>query len=841
MDTEKLKNLSFLDSDNLAKYINWLWILIVSGTFLAAATFIYISYTKMPDTKELENPDLEASTIILSWDNREITRLYSKNREIIKFEDLNPHLVNALIATEDERFLNHSGIDARSTLRAVINLSMKGGGSTITQQLAKQFFTKGSKSFVKRVWQKLQEWVIAVKFEKRYTKEEILAMYLNKFDFIYQSFGIGAAAKNYFGKDQSELNLCESATLIGMLKNPDYYNPKKSPENAQRRRNVVLSQMFKNNVITKEEYIKLKDEPIDMSNFKRPVHYEGLAPYFKSSLTKKLKTLLDQQKYRKPDGTKYDAYNDGLKIYTTLDYDIQRQAELSMKKHMKIIQEKYVSRWKNLDPWTYAEADANKKEQIEYRKNFLTRVMKDSERFQNLRNSVLSKVISEISDKYDEARLWDTDIHRMLNEESKPGYLNKLIKQGYISTDQSKVYNKIMADSLWDQLKEKQKDLLIAARKVFNTPTQMRVFAHNESGEKQVTMTPLDSIKYHMEHMHLASVSMDPKTGYIKSWVGGIDNKYFKIDHVLVDNQVGSTFKPFLYATAISQLAMSPCVRIPDIQHEIPAGDANFNLQKTWSPDNADGKHSGEEITLKDGLKLSKNSISVWLVKQLGSVELIRNLAQNMGINKDKIPNAPSIILGTPDLNVLEMTGAYATFANNGIYNEPSFVLKIEDSNGKLIYSHVPKQRRAMSEKYNYAMVNLLEYASSAHSYQLQSQFGGKTGTTNDFVDGWFMGLSPNLVVGTWVGGENSWIRFRTLGNGSGGAMARPYYFEFMKSLESERLLDVNERFYIPKGELITLDCELYETDTLFSKDEMDRAKKIKEFNDDFSADEFGG
>ncbi|MGA0232329.1 MAG: transglycosylase domain-containing protein, partial [Saprospiraceae bacterium] len=483
--------------------IRCLWILLVSAILLGAAFFILLAQTKMPDTIELENPDLEASTIIYSWDQREISRLYTKNREIIDFEDLNPYLVNAVIAVEDERFYGHSGIDARGTVRAVVNLSRKGGGSTITQQLAKQFFTKGSKSFVKRVWQKLQEWVIAVEFEKRYTKEEILAMYLNKFDFIYQSFGIAAASKNYFGKDQSELTIDEAAMLIGMLKNPYYYNPKRAPENAQKRRNVVLYQMMRNEMIDSDEFEKLKERPIDMSQFKMPVYYKGLAPYFKSTLTKYLKKILEDKKYRKPDGTPYDPYNDGLKIYTTLDYEIQEEAEAAMKKHMAKLQDKYFNRWEKQDPWTYTERGANKEKQVAYRKSFLSAVMKNSDRYQKMRNHLMGDLSQEIKSKYPEARLWDTDIDRMIKEEGKPGYLQQLIREEYISQNQAGTYRQILKDPLWEDLKIKKKELLMKARKVFNTPVSMKVFAYTPEGEKQVTMTPLDSIKYHMEHMQL--------------------------------------------------------------------------------------------------------------------------------------------------------------------------------------------------------------------------------------------------------------------------------------------------------------------------------------------------
>ena len=833
MSKKKKKPTPFLERDyNLGNAVRWMWILLIVGVLFAAAVFVMISYTKMPDTKELENPDLEASTKIYSEDFREIGRVYSKNRDIIQFKDLNPALVKALIATEDERFYGHSGIDARSLLRAIVTLSRKGGGSTITQQLAKQFFTGGSKSFVKRVWQKLQEWVIASQFEKRYTKEEIIAMYFNKYDFLNQSFGISAAAKNYFGKNQKDLSIDEAAILVGMFKSPFWFNPKNNPERALKRRNVVLRQMLKNNFIKEETYKKLSSKPIDMSNFKKPLDSDGAAPYFKTTLKKYLSNLLEQDRYKKPDGTSYNIYKDGLKIYTTIDYDMQVHAEAAMKNHMQAIQQKYFSRWENRDPWTYTEKDVDKKKQIKFRKDFLTRTMKNSERYQKLRSKYLSKVFNALTEKYPKARFLENDIIRMLKEEAKPGHLKMLIRNDQISSDQAKVYRDIMKDELWKKLKSNRKKLQTKAKEVFNKKVKMKVFAYTESGYKTVTMSPLDSIKYHMEHLQLASVSLDPKTGYIKTWVGGIGNHYFKIDHVLKDNQVGSTFKPFLYATAISHKGMLPCTKVRDIRHEIPAGE--MGLLKTWSPDNADGKHSGEEMTLKEGLKQSRNSISVWLVKQLGSVGLIKDLASNMGISAKKIPLQPSIILGTPEINVLELTGAYGAFANNGIYNEPTFITKIEDADGRVIYSNVPEQRRVLNEKYNYAMVKLLENNLIVHKAAIRSQYGGKTGTTNDYRDGWFMGITPELVVGTWVGGENSWIRFTRLADGTGGAMARPFYWDFMRRLENNNLVDVKSNFTIPEGEKVILDCDLYEQDRLPSKVEMDKAKKIKEFNEEF-------
>ena len=839
MSRKKKQTTSFLDRDyNVGSAVKWLWFLLITGMLFAAAVFVMISYTKLPDTEELENPDLSASTIIYSDDLREIGRVYSKNRDIIQYEDLNPALVKALIATEDERFFGHSGIDARGTLRAVTNMSRKGGGSTITQQLAKQFFTGGSKNFIKRIWEKLQEWVIAAQFEKRYTKEEIIAMYFNKYEFLYQSFGVGAAAKNYFGKNQKDLTIDEAAILVGMFKSPRLYNPKINPERALLRRNVVLKQMVRSNYIKDTSYKKLSVLPIDMSNFKKPLDSDGAAPYFKSTLKKYLSRLLEQDKYLKPDGTKYNIYKDGLKIYTTINYDMQIHAEAAMKNHMRSIQDKYFNNvWKSRDPWTYTAKGEDKKKNIKFRKDFLNNTMKTTERYKSLRNAYYSKVTNKLTKKYPKARFLDSDIIRMLKEEAKPGYLKQLIRDNQISSERAKTYRDILKDDLWKTLKSNRKALQAKTNEVFNKPVKMKVFAYTETGDKLVTMTPLDSIKYHMEHLQLASISLDPKTGQIKTWVGGIGNEYFKIDHVLKDNQVGSTFKPFLYATAISHKGMLPCTSVRDIRHEIPAGD--MGLLKTWSPDNADGKHTGVEMTLKEGLRQSRNSISVWLLKQLGGVELVKKLAADMGISNKKIPLQPSIILGTPEINVLELTGAYGAFANNGVFNEPSFITKIENAEGKVIYSNIPEQKRVLSEKYNYAMMKLLENNLKIHDWRLQSQYGGKTGTTNDYRDGWFMGVSAELVIGTWVGGENSWIRFLALTDGSGGAMARPFYWDFMKRLENDNLIDTNKEFFIPDVELVVLDCELYDKEKLPSKVEMDKAKKNKEFNDDFDDEEF--
>ncbi len=797
------------------KLTRFTWFAFILGLFAIALMFFFISKTKMPDTRELENPSYEYASIIYSQDLRELGRYFKYNREAIDFEDLNPAIVDALVSTEDERYFKHNGVDLRSTFRAVAFLGTKGGASTISQQLAKLFFTDRSSNFIKRVWQKLKEWVIAIEFERRYTKQEIIAMYLNKFDFLYNSYGVQAAASTYFGKDQASLSIEECAVLVGMLKNPSLYNPKKNPLNAIKRRNIVLGQMVRNDFLSTKEFERLKAEDIDISKFNRTVHYKGPAPYFRATLTSYLKKLLKEDKYLKTDGTKYNIYEDGLKIFTTIDLTMQEHAEKSMTRHMSDLQTRFFNRWKGEDPWTF-ESDEN---QARIRKKSLDNLIAQSDRFQQIKNREMSQIFSKVRDAFPSARLWDSDINRMLKASEDPKYLSKLLAEDFINKTQKSRYEKILKSDLWPELSGAWGGLKSKADKIFRKKVNMTVFDH-EKGEIKVNMSPMDSIRYHRMHMQLGSVAMDPKTGYVKTWVGGIGNKYFQYDHVQSDRQVGSTFKPFVYATAISQQAMSPCQKVKDLQYTIPAKDPNFGLMDTWAPENADGKFSGEDMTLMEALRRSRNSISVWLMKELGSVGLVRNLASDMGIKKSKIPNAPSICLGSADLNVLEMTSAYSSFANNGIYRKPIFITKIEDKNGRVIYNAIPEQRRVMQEQYNYVMVEMLKYVVKNHQFRLQSEFGGKTGTTNDYVDGWFMGVTPEIVVGTWVGGEDPWIRFTNLQDGQGGVMARPFFIDFMKRLEADPKIGLNPNatFVKPVGDLIETDCSKYEAKERFER-----------------------
>ncbi len=791
-----------------------LWACILAGIIVCIGLFTYVARTQMPDTEELENPEFEESSIVYSDDLVEIDRYFQRNRQWVKYEDLSQNLIDALIATEDYRFFRHSGIDARGTGRAFAYLGTRGGASTITQQLAKQFFTeKRSSNFMKRVWQKMKEWVIAVEFERRYTKEEILAMFLNKFDFNYQANGVGAAANIYFGKDQKDLTVPEAAVLIGMLKNPIIYNPMSASERSQRRRNVVLSQMNKYGMIDDETFEAYREEPIDMTLFSRGENFKGMAPHFMSELKKHIKKVFVEKGITKPGGQPYNLDTDGLEIYTTIDSRYQRHAELAARNQMNILQKKFRQIWKTRDPWTYINpGDDLTKEQIETQKkirlNKLNELIESTDLYVQLRKKYLNKTISEVTDKIPEARFLNADFKRLIQAEKDEKYLTEILKNDLISKELHAVYLEILASTGWPGLKEKWHQFNTDVKEQLNQRRITKVYNHD--GEQEALMTPIDSIKYMSEFMQIGSMSVDPKTGYVKSWVGGTNYNLWKYDHVTSSRQVGSTFKPFLYTAALNY-GISPCYKVRDQQYTIPAREAPFELLKSWSPQNSRGKFSDQEITLKDALKESLNSASVYLVKLLESIEPIVDIAEKMGIQKGKIDKVPSIVLGSPSLSVFEMTHAYTTYANDGISSRPIFIKKILHD-GITIYEEQPHQVRALPSNINYAMVDLLKHASSVVSYRLQSEFGGKTGTTNNHVDGWFMGITPSLVTGTWVGGDLNWVRFLTLDNGQGSRMARPFFLEYMERLEAdpEIDLDTQARFAVPDDIGIELNCDAY-------------------------------
>lgn len=832
-----------------AVWVRRMWLGAVGLVVAVILFFVILSFLDLPDFQQLENPEFEKASRVYDNQGAEFGRYYTQNRVPVRFSDLNPHLVHALVATEDERFFEHSGIDLPALGRVLLGVitfnDNKGGGSTVSQQLAKLLFDRpalSNKSKVGRyatlVITKFKEWITAVKIEKSYTKEEIIAMYLNKFNFIYGAYGIKAASEIYFGKAQEELSVEEAATLIGMLKNPALFNPIRRPDTVIHRRMIVLNQMRKNAYITRAEYDSLRILPLEMSNFRRQTHAEGPAPYFRMELAKWLRNILDLEEYRKPDGTKYNIYRDGLKIYTTIDLDMQKIAEEEMLKHMEGVQSRYWRIWENRDPWTY-DADAT---QRRIRQQSLQTLVRRSPRYQMIREHILGVVLNELSEETNIAPS-DWDIENMLEESERKGHLARLVSQKTISARRAADYRKIMGSRHWNALKENYMLFQQTVDKSFNTPVEMTVFAYNEDGEKEVVMTPLDSIKYHRQFLQTGILAMDPRTGQIKTWVGGIDHRYFQYDHIQISRQVGSTFKPFVYATAIVLQGFSPCFPVVDQPYTIAPGDGEFGLLHPWTPVNADGQYTMETMTLYDCLRQSRNTCSVYLMQQLGNANVVRGLVHNMGIDSStmrpdgeyRLPNQPSICLGAADLSVLEMTGAYATFANNGLYNKPYFVRLIEDENGAEIYRAVPEEHLALPPKANYVMVDMLKYAAT-NLPGIQSEVGGKTGTTNDYVDGWFMGITPSLVVGTWVGGEDPWIRFLSLLNGQGSVMAKPFFREFVKRLEGAENVDYESdaRFYYPPGGPdIETNCEEYK--------QFERRQDVEDFQENvIFEDEFG-
>lgn len=807
--------------------IMWRATLIGIGSFYLI--LLLISFDNLPSFEELENPTYNQATLVLANDGSTLGKFYNENREFVPYDSLNPLLVQALLSTEDSRFYQHSGIDFQALARVafrtlLLSQEESGGGSTITQQLAKLLFERPSlkgRSKITRGFMilrfKIKEWLTAIKLERRYTKEEILALYLNKFDFIYEAHGIQTASQTYFGKSQNKLNVTDAATLIGMLKNPTRYNPRKFPELAKERRNTVLALMEQKNYITKQNLKSLLESELDVTSFKRETHLDGLAPYFRAELGKWLKTLLSDPKFQKSDGSQYNIYEDGLKIYTTIDPRYQKHAEEAAIEHMKNIQKSYFNIWAKNDPWTF-EADEN---QLKIRKEALQNLVRETDRYYQLWTKYFSKAQILLEKEIGDVDITDRTINRLLNEEKTKGYLLEELKKKAINKSQYEYLQKIYKSKQWPVLKKLytkfDEDLKVA----MNTPVKMKVFDYETNDEKEVTMSPLDSIKFHRKHLQIGSVATDPHTGEVKAWVGGTNFKYFKYDHVNSRRQVGSTFKPFVYATAIAFQGIQPCDEFQDIQYTIPANDKDFGLPEAWSPGNAKESFSGRNYNLFRALAESKNSITVRLVMLLGSVTQIRGLLHNMGIDSTArrrdggllIPKFPSIVLGSSELSAFEMTGAYNTFANNGDYVKPYFVSRIEDKNGRIIYQNTPVKNQALAPNYNYVMTYLMQRSGTV--YGVKSQTAGKTGTTNDYVDGWFMGYTPNLVVGTWVGGEDPWIRFLSLETGQGGIMAKPFFAKFLSKIENDSLIgfDTNAQFIRPPGDLgVELNCDIYKS-----------------------------
>ncbi|MEM9548517.1 MAG: transglycosylase domain-containing protein [Bacteroidota bacterium] len=860
MDQETQSGISDKNKKRLkiAKIV--LWTLAIGLVLSLFIIFYSISKGDLPTFEQLENPQYDLASVIYDANNEPIGNYYVENREPIKFKELSRNVLNALISTEDERFFGHSGVDVWALFRVgfktvLLQQESQGGGSTISQQLAKLLFERPNMRGLgkvartrKLVVTKLKEWITAVKLEQRYTKEEIIAMYLNKFEFINGAHGIEAAAQTYFTKNQKDLSVEEAAVLVGMLKNPSLYNPKRFPKKSKERRNTVLNQMYKSEHITKEVRDSLSEIEISMDNFSRKTQSEGPAPYFRSEMTKWLRDLFKKEGIKKPDGTDYNIYTDGLKIYSTIDLNYQRNAEEALREHMQWNQERLWRVWKGRNPWTYG-ADAN---QRKIRAKVFEKRVRASERYQALRTKYLAEAISEIRKNNTSIPLNDSAIEALGRIEEKKSSWNKEITDGEIKSQYEEDYKRLIYSEDWNVLRDQWKKLVDHFNRDFYKPVAMKVFDYDK-GAIDTILTPIDSVRFHNMHLQGSMMSVDPSTGYIKAWVGGIDHNYFKYDHVNSRRAVGSTIKPFVYTTAIALQGILPCQTFDDIQYTIAPGDANFNLLEEWSPANANGEFTGNKYNLFHGLLYSKNSITVRLVKEMGNVRVIKDLLNNVGINTEleldngqvAVPELPSISLGAVDLTLYDMVGAYTTFANNGSYTQPIFVTRIEDKNGRTIYTGIPKRNTAINPLYNSIMVDMLKNnVGGKFGMGLKSEVGGKTGTTNDYADGWFMGITPELVTGVWTGGDDKWIRFLTLDEGQGFIMARPIFEKYMRKIENDSLVIYNSEADFPKpprGFYDLVNCDKYKTIT--PEDEQTEIQQTKvnrdEFEEEFEEEEF--
>jgi penicillin-binding protein 1A len=731
------------EKENHRRFVIWFWLLF-GGPVAGILVFVMCirAFADLPDTEELQNPKTFLATEVYSSDMKVLGKFYAENRTNVKFKDISPNVVNALVATEDARFYDHSGVDIRALGRAIYGAltgsSASGGGSTISQQLAKMLFPREDLSKFGLLIRKFKEWIIAVKLEREYTKQEIIAMYLNKFDYVNNAVGIKSAAQIYFGTTPDSLRIEQAAVLVGMAKNPAYFNPNRFHDRAEGRRNTVLQQMEKYGYLTKQQSDSLQKIPLEL-RFRPEDHNDGLAPYFREYIRDVfLKKWCEE--HRKPDGSKYDVYRDGLKIYTTIDSRMQRYAEEAVAEHLKELQasfDKELVKKKN-KPFAW---NVNKDEI----KSIMTQGMKRSERY-------------------------------------------RVMKKAGSSDEQ--------------------------IEKAFATPIKMTIFSWK--GEIDTTMSPMDSIRYYKGFLQTGFMSMEPQTGYIKAWVGGINHKFFQYDHVQIGHarQVGSTFKTFVYALAIQE-GYSPCYRLPNVRTciDMPAG------QPEYCPDNAAGeeKLNGRILTLQQALAYSINYVSAYLIKQFGA-QAVADLAHRMGV-VSKIDPTPSICLGTPEISVYEMVGAQCTFANKGTWIEPTFITRIEDKNGKVLADFVPRTEEVMSEEKAYVMLQLMKGVVQIgtgirlhYRYKLMQPMAGKTGTTQNNSDGWFMGITPDLVSGCWVGAEDRSVHFDHGDQGQGAQMALPVFAKYMQRVYADKSIKISQKdFEKPSKKIdIEMDCSKY-------------------------------
>ncbi len=761
------------------------WGLIVSGILAVALIFASVwFFSDIPSFKELENPDNKLATHVISSDGITLTTFHVENRSFVTFEELSPYVIEAAIATEDLRFHQHSGIDFQSLGRVIFKTLLKGdssqgGGSTITQQLAKTLYPRESiDSKLDMVKVKLKEWITAVKLERNYTKNEIMTMYMNQVFFGSNAYGIKAASQTFFGKNPIDLTLEESATLVGMINKPTRYNPALNPDKSIVRRNFVISQMEKAEFITKEDCDSIQQIPITLS-YKVQDHHAGNGPYFRDMLRRTMNAkepvrksynqyadyVVDSllwandnlygwlNKNKKADGSSYNLDKDGLRIYTTIDSRMQNYAEEAVAEHLgKDLQKAF---WRDLK-WK-----TNKPFSDDVDQELIDQLMKQARRW---------------SDRY------------------------RIMKRNGASESE--------------------------IRKSFDEPVKMRVFAWNRQGYIDTVMTPNDSIKYYKSHLRAAFMAIEPETGHIKAYVGGPDYRYFKYDNVRQGKrQVGSTIKPFLYTLAMQE-GMSPCDKVVNVPQTFI-----INEEETWTPASTDRDDwIGQTVTLKWGLTKSSNNISAYLMKQYGPKAMV-DMMRKMGVGCYLDP-VNSLCVGAADITVYEMVAAYNTFPSRGVYVSPIFVTRIEDNLGNVLAEFDNQKREAISEYTAFLMANLMQGVVNSGTgvrlrvkYGLTGEIAGKTGTTNDQSDGWFIGYTPSLTAGVWVGAEDRQVHFESLSLGGGSNMALPIWGLFMQKCRADETLqmDATERFIAPPGITLNLDCDGSDADAAAAKeDDMD-------------------
>ena len=762
------------------KIIKWFWVLFTTPILLVAALIFCVwMFADIPSFEELENPQSNLATQVIAEDGEILTTFHIENRSYVSYEELSPNLVHAAVATEDSRFYRHSGIDFESLARVLVKTvlggsSSQGGGSTITQQLAKTLYPRqdvSSKipgvSTLKMVWIKLKEWVTAVKLERSYTKDEIMNMYMNQIFFGSNAYGIKAAAQTFFGKSPIDLTVEEAATLVGMVNKPTRYNPALNPDKSLARRNLVISRMEQNGFLTKEEADSIQQIPITLS-YQIQDHNAGIGPYFRDMLRRTMNAkepkrssytqyedyVVDSllwaddafygwlNKNTKSDGTRYDLDRDGLRIYTTINYKMQKYAEEAVAEHLGQDLQKSFDRhlkWNRNKPFA---SDIDQKT--------IDQLMKQARRW---------------SDRY------------------------RIMKANGAS----------------------ESDI----RKSFTEPVRMRLFSWDKKGYIDTVMTPDDSIKYYKGHLRAAFMAIEPHSGFVKAYVGGPNYRYFKYDNVRQGKrQVGSTIKPFLYTLAMQE-GMSPCDRVVNVPQTFLVGDT------TWTPKSTDkDEWIGQTVTLKWGLTKSSNNISAYLMKQYGPEAMVE-MMRKMGIGCYLDPVNP-LCVGAADISVYEMVAAYNTFPSKGVYASPIFVTRIEDNLGNVLGEFTNRKKEAISDYTAYLMANLMQGVVNSGTgvrlrakYGLKGEIAGKTGTTNDQSDGWFIGYTPTLTAGVWVGAEDRQVHFESLSLGGGSNMALPIWGIFMKKVLADGTLGVYEtdKFIAPPGITLNLNCDGSDTD----------------------------